>query len=173
MAIEFAEENSIIRLATGVYTCDKSISKPNLTIEQKDKDGQVIIIGNSGPVINVKLKKGELVVFKRIIFAHSGIKLTEKFKEAMNKVEYRPNACVKSLEEFDISREMDCVLCINSGGVILRECVISLNTIPNTLKQKFVAIVAFPQTSYNFIGCQFIGNEKDQTSGILSINANV
>lgn len=173
MAIEFAEENSIIRLASGVYTCEKSITKPNLTIEQKDKEGQVIIIGNTGAVINVKLKKGELVVFKRIIFAHSGIKLTEKMQEAMTTVEYRPHACVKSLEEFDISRDMDCVVCINSGGVILRECTISLNTIPNTLKQKFVAVVAFPQTSFNFIGSDFIGNEKDQTSGILSINANV
>jgi len=144
MAIEFAEENSIIRLAAGVYTLDRAITKPNLTIEQKDKDGQCIIIGNEKAVVNVKLKKGELVVFKRIIFAHSGIKLTEKIKEAMTVVEYRPNVCVKSLDEFDISREMDCVVCINSGGVILRECVISLNTIPNTLKQKFCAIVSFP-----------------------------
>ena len=37
-AIEIAEENSIIRLSQGVYTCDRPISKPGLTIEQKDKD---------------------------------------------------------------------------------------------------------------------------------------
>ena len=51
---------------------------------------------------------------------------------------------MKSLSEFDISRDMDCVICLNSGGIILRECVISLNTIPNNLKQKFVGIVSFP-----------------------------
>ena len=38
MALDFAEENSIIRLAAGVYSCDKVITKPGLTIEQKDKD---------------------------------------------------------------------------------------------------------------------------------------
>lgn len=144
MAINLAEENSIIRLAAGVYSCQKTITKTGLTIEQKDKDGQVIIIGNTGSVINIKLKKGQLVVFKRIIFAHSGMKLTEKFKEAQQNVEYRQHACVKSLAEFDISRNMDCVVCLNSGGVILRECVISLKSIPNRLNQKFAGIVTFP-----------------------------
>ena len=75
--------------------------------------------------------------------------------------------------EFDISRDMDTVLCINSGGVILRECVISLKSIPNRLNQKFSACVSFPQTSLNFIGCDFIGNETNHTSALLSINSNV
>jgi hypothetical protein len=38
MALDFADENSIIRLTQGVYTCDKAIKKPGLTIEQRDKD---------------------------------------------------------------------------------------------------------------------------------------
>lgn len=33
MALSLAEENSIIRLAAGVYTCKKDITKPGLTIE--------------------------------------------------------------------------------------------------------------------------------------------
>jgi len=82
MALDFAEENSIIRLKQGVYTCEKPITKHGITIEQRDKDSKVIIIGNTGPVINVTLPKGKLINFKRIIFAHSGIKLSEKFKEA-------------------------------------------------------------------------------------------
>ena len=39
MAIDFAEENSIIRLSAGVYSCEKVITKPGLTIEQRDKEG--------------------------------------------------------------------------------------------------------------------------------------
>jgi hypothetical protein len=144
MALDFAEENSIIRLVAGVYTCEKSITKPGITIEQRDKSGQVIIIGNTGCVINVKLEKGKVVNFKRIVFAHSGIKLTEKFKEAQSDVTYRPKACVKSLSEFDISRDMDTIFCVNSGGVIVRECVLSIKSIPNRLKQKFSAVVSFP-----------------------------
>ena len=173
MALDFADENSIIRLKQGVYTCEKPITKPGLTIEQKDKDTKVIIIGNTGPVINVKLAKGQLINFKRIIFAHSGIKLSEKFKEAQQDVKYRENANVKALEEFDIARDMDTIFCVNSGGVIVRECVLTLKSIPNNLNQKFVAMICFPGTSLNLVGCDIIGNETDHTSGVISINANL
>ena len=71
--------------------------------------------------------------FKRIVFAHSGIKLTEKFKEAQTDVQYRKSANVKSLHEFDITRDMDTVFAIQQGGIILRECVITLQSIPNNL----------------------------------------
>ena len=114
-----------------------------------------------------------MVNFKRITFAHSGIKLFENILEAMQDVEYRQKACVKSLEEFEISRNMDCIVCLNSGGIILRECVLTLKSIPKRLKQKFAALVSFPQTSLNLIGCEFIGNETDQTSGAITINSNV
>jgi hypothetical protein len=74
-----------------------------------------------------------LVTFKRIIFAHSGIKLTENFKEAEQDVKYRDRPCVKSLAEYEIKRDMDSIFCINSGGVIVRECVLTLKSIPNRL----------------------------------------
>jgi hypothetical protein len=121
----------------------------------------------------VKLLKGQLVNFKRIIFAHSGIKLSEKFKEAQQDVKYRPKACVKSLAEFDISRDMDSIFCVNSGGVIIRECTLTLKSIPNHLNQKFVSLISFPHSSLNLIGCDFIGNESDHTSGLICINSNV
>lgn len=62
----------------------------------------------------------------------------------MQDVEYRQKACVKSLEEFEISRNMDCIVCLNSGGIILRECTLTLKSIPKRLKQKFTALVSFP-----------------------------
>jgi len=58
MALDFAEENSIIRLAAGVYSCNKPNTMPGITVEQKDKEGQVIIIGNQKAVIDVRLQKG-------------------------------------------------------------------------------------------------------------------
>ena len=81
----------------------------------------------------MKLLKGQLVTFKRITFAHSGIKLTEKFKEAQQDVRYRNKANVKSLKEFDIARDMDSIFCINSGGVIIKESVLTVKSIPNRL----------------------------------------
>ncbi len=92
----------------------------------------------------MKLEKGQLVNFKRITFAHSGIKLGENILEAMQEVKFRDKACVKSLAEFDIARNMDCIVALNSGGIILRECTLTLKSIPNRLKQKFTALVTFP-----------------------------
>jgi len=80
---------------------------------------------------------------------------------------------VKSLAEFDIARDMDTIICVNSGGVILRECTLTLKSIPNRLNQKFAALVGFPTTSINLINCDFIGNETDHTAGVISINANL
>lgn len=68
---------------------------------------------------------------------------------------------------------MDSIFYINSGGVILRECVLTLKSIPNRLNQKFTALISFPGSSVNLIGCDFIGNETDQTSGAITINSNV
>lgn len=89
MALEHADENSVIRLPQGVYTLEKAIKKPGLTIEQRDKDTQVIIIGSERAVVNVMLGKGEVVNFKRITFAHSGLKLQEKYIEARQDVHFR------------------------------------------------------------------------------------
>ena len=130
-------------------------------------------MGNQGPVINVKLEKGQLVNFKRITFAHTGIKLGENILEAQLDVKHRTKPCVKALAEFEISRNMDTIVCLNSGGIILRECTLTLKSIPNRLNQKFSAVVSFPQTSINLIGCEFLGNETDNTSGCIAINSNV
>ncbi len=105
--------------------------------------------------------------------AHSGIKLTEKRKEAEQDVKYRKSACVKALEEFEIENDMDSVICVNSGGCIIRECFITLKSIPNKLNQKFTAIVAFPESSINLIGCEIIGNETDHCAGVITISTNV
>ena len=68
---------------------------------------------------------------------------------------------------------MDTVICVNSGGIILRECIISMKSLPNKLNQKFCSVVSFPQTSLNLIGCDFIGNETDQCGAAITINSNV
>lgn len=101
------------------------------------------------------------------------MKLFEKFKEAQQDVKYRNKACVKALQEFDIARDMDCIVAVNAGGVILRECVLSLKSIPKRLKQKFTTLVTFPHASANLIGCDFVGNETDHTTGLIAINSNI
>jgi|APCry1669189034_1035192.scaffolds.fasta_scaffold102137_1 hypothetical protein len=58
----------------------------------------------------------------------------EKYIEAVQDVKFRPKACVKALVEFEIGRDMDCIISLNSGGAIFRDCVFTLKSIPNKIK---------------------------------------
>ena len=114
-ALELAEEGTIIKLS--VYTCNVKITKPGIKIEPRDKDKPVYLLGNDGPVIKVDLKDKQYVVIKRILLAHSGINLVAKFKEVIQSgmgdislFQKKPN--VKCLEEFDINKEMNCIVMV-------------------------------------------------------------
>ena len=76
-----AEEGTIIKLCEGVYTCNVTIRKAGITIEPRDKDKPVYLLGNDGPVIKVDLKDKQYIVVKRVLLAHSGINIAAKFKE--------------------------------------------------------------------------------------------
>lgn len=80
-ALEIAEEGTIIKLCEGVYTCNVEINKPGIKIEPRDKDKPVYLLGNDGPVIKVNLKEKQFVVIKRILLAHSGINIANKWKD--------------------------------------------------------------------------------------------
>lgn len=76
-----AKANSIIFLAEGIYTISVPISIPGLIFDRKDNENKVYIVGNDGPVINVVLNEGETVIFKKIIFLHSGVNILHRFIE--------------------------------------------------------------------------------------------
>ena len=40
-----------------MYTCNTEIKKDGLKIERKDKDKPVYLLGNEGPVLNIKLEE--------------------------------------------------------------------------------------------------------------------
>lgn len=80
-ALEIAEEGTIIKLCEGVYTCNVKITKPGIKIEPRDKDKPVYLLGNDGPVIRVELKDKQYVVIKRLLMAHSGINIANKWKD--------------------------------------------------------------------------------------------
>lgn len=86
-ALDIAEEGTIIKLCEGVYTCNIKITKPGIKIEPRDKDKPVYLLGNDGPVIKVDLKDKQYVVIKRILMAHSGINIANKWKDQKNDVD--------------------------------------------------------------------------------------
>jgi len=68
-------------LAEGVYTLKTPIFVAGLVFEKKDPEKLVYIVGSDGAVVNVVLNAGEFVMFKKIIFLHTGVMISSKFIE--------------------------------------------------------------------------------------------
>jgi hypothetical protein len=159
-------------LASGVYFLTKPILKKGLIFEQKDQDKKVYIIGNEGPVINVVLNPGDTVIFKKIIFMHSGNNMMVRFKEnAPNEPKYVMKPCKKSLAEFEIQPMCDTIAFVHQGGLIMKDCVLNMRSLPKNLKSKLSCVIAMPETEINFNNCEFLGNETNHDCGIISLNA--
>lgn len=62
---------------------------------------------------------------------------------------------------------------VQSGGLILRNCLISLRSLPKNLVSKIPCFVALPNSRVNIVNCEFMGNEHNLTSGCLFINSDV
>lgn len=112
-ALERIKPNTTIFLAEGVYFIKKTITVPGLIFMKKDNEKKVYVIGNEGPVVTVKLFDEQYVVFKDIIFMHSGANIWSKFKEnAPNDPKYCPKPCPRAIREFEINPKMDTVFWI-------------------------------------------------------------
>jgi hypothetical protein len=133
----------------------------------------VFIVGCAGSVVTVDLEGDHFVVFKKIIFMHTGMNLNLKFKEsAPNQPKYAMNPNTQALREFDICRGMDTIMWLEHGGLMLRECEITYNALPKNLKSRFPAIVALPNTMLNMTSCKLIGSDTGHSGGVILLNAN-
>lgn len=100
-ALDLAKPHSDIYLAEGIYTISKPITIPGLIFDRKDHEHKVYIVGNDGPVCNVVLNQGDYVVFKKIIFLHSGVNILHRFIEnAANEPKYKVNPSKQCVAEF-------------------------------------------------------------------------
>ena len=93
--------NSDIYLAEGIYTITKPITVPGLIFDRKDHEHKVYIVGNDGPVCNVVLAQDDYIIFKKIIFLHSGVNILHRFIEnAANEPKYKMNPSKQCVAEF-------------------------------------------------------------------------
>ena len=72
---------------------------------------------------------------------------------------------------FDIQKDMDTVVLVRKGGIVMRNCLISMRSLPKNLIQRVPSFVALPGTQVNIINCEFMGNEHNVTAGCVFINS--
>ena len=176
-ALEGVDPYTTIYLTEGVYNITEPITKPGLIIEKRDKDEKVYIIGNEGPVIKVELESGDFinyVTFKNLIILHSGASIQYKFKEnAPQEPKYCMEAGHKAIREFEVNDEMDTVCFVASGGILFRNCTLSLKSHPKKLKSRLPVLVSLPNTLVNLTSCKMIGHESNHNCGCIHINSHV
>ena len=77
----------------------------------------------------------------------------------------------KTVTNFDINTNMDTVVLVKKGGLVMRNCLVSLRSLPKNLIQRVPSLVALPNTSVNIINCEFMGNEHNITAGCVFANS--
>ena len=153
-ALENVEPFTTIYLVEGVYTCSTPINKPGIIIQKRDIEREVYIVGNEKQVLRIELEQEDYVVFKDLIITHSGMCLTAKFKEnAPNEPKYTMEPSQKCIREFEINPEMDTICYVKSGGVMFRNCTMTLKSHKKKLKSRIPILVAFPRTFINLTSC--------------------
>jgi hypothetical protein len=168
------EEFTTIYLSEGVYSVTAPITKRGLIFEPRDADKQVFIVSSDGPAITIKLTHEDFVVFKKIIFMHVGDQIGKKFLEAAPfDIKWEAEINKKAIQEFDIKHSMDCLVMVIEGGVIMRDCQLTLNSMPKRMKSKTPCIVTMPRTFINMTSCELKGNDTNFNTAAIFINSHV
>lgn len=171
-ALEMAEVGTIIKICEGYYQTNVVINIPGIRIEPREKDKPVYLLGSDGPVITVDLQPGETCVIKHMIIVHSGSNISSKFKEQLDQ-SLILKASPKFLKEFDIGRNMDTIILQTGGNLIIRNCLLSLKSLPKNIKSYIPSIVTFPKCRINIVSSEFRGNETIMTAGCIFMNTDV
>ena len=151
-AIDAAGPNSIIKVAKGHYKENLRITVPNIKIEGKDMTPEVFVIGYRGPAVLIKLNPGESCHIQNIKFVHKGggeykickelrahptlNHLSNAFHDMIPKqksqlfTNYTNNSiesCYETFNSIDFCKRMDSMIFVKSGGLILRNCYMSMS----------------------------------------------
>ena len=68
---------------------------------------------------------------------------------------------------------MDCVCMVRSGGIMFRNCTLTLKSHKKKLKSRIPIIVTFPKTFINLTSCQMLGNEENHNTACILMNSDV
>ena len=170
-ALEIAQEGTVIKLCEGVHLARTTITKGGIKIEPYYKDKLVYILGNEGPTIKIDVKMDnpddpeeaskKQVILKRVVLAHTGEAIVKNFKDLQFPKEFvdilkkKPNN--KVLREMYLEPDMNTLIMVKSGGILMRNCLLTLRTLPKDLRRYVPAFVALPRTHVSIINCDFVG----------------
>lgn len=171
-ALEMAQPGTTIKLNEGHYHVWAKIKTPGLKIEPRKKDTPVYLLWEEGACITVDLKQGETCIINSIIIAHFGSNIANKFNEQIKDTNLS-GANPKFLKQFDCNKDMDWAVLVLGGNLIMRNCLVSLKSLPENIKSSISSFVAMPGSRVNLIKTEIRGNESINTAGAIMLNSDV
>lgn len=181
-ALEYAQEGTLIKMCEGVHFSRATIKIGGIRIEPYYKDRAVYLLGDDGPTIKIDVPMVDpndeneatlkQVTIKRIVMAHNGEAIAKYFKElqlAKPDIHKRPN--VKCLKDMKLEPAMNTIILINSGSLLLRNCLLTLQALPKDLTRKVPCLVSLLNTHLSIINCEFVGSKINLTTAIVTVNA--
>lgn len=104
--------------------------------------------------------------------AHNGEAIAKRFKElnfSKPDIHKRPN--VSCLKDMELGPSMNTIILINSGSLLLRNCLLTLQALPKDLTRKIPCIVGLPGTHLSIVNCEFVGSKINLTAALVTVNA--
>ena len=176
-----ATEGTVIKMCEGVHMCRATIRQGGIKIEPYYKDRLVYLLGNEGPTLKVDVPMEDptdyeeatkkQVIMKRIVLSHNGEAIVKRFKELqLPKIDLHKKPNIRVLEDMSLDPDMNTIMIVESGSVLLRNCLFSLRALPKDLTRQVPAFVALPGTHVTIVNCDFMGNGGNITTALVFVN---
>jgi hypothetical protein len=181
-ALLLAQEGTVIKLCEGVHICKNTISVGGIKIEPYHKDRPTYLLGDEGPTIKIDVKMNDhqdaeeasrkLVILKRLVLTHNGEAIVKNFKEMQfPNLDYHNKPSPSCIRDMRIDPNMNTIIMVNHGAVLIRDCLFTLRSLPKDLTRKVPCFVALPHTHISIINSEFVGCSGNLTAAIVTVNA--
>jgi hypothetical protein len=179
-AIDEGGAQATIKVSPGLYKENIMVTKPGMKIEAKDINSDVYVMGNRGPAVYINIDQGQSCLFQNIKFVHKG-GASRQNARGSGMMTFDPNPVVskmtegspglesyhKNFEKIKFSRKYDSMVYVKSGGVIMRNCMMSLGFVMKCNQVSIPMVLLNTGTSSMISDCKLNGNGSIPTCGIV------
>jgi F-box protein 11 len=193
-AIDDSCPNGHIIVCEGIYKENLVITQPGLKIECQELDPEVYLIGNRGPAVLIDILgsgNSDRCLIQNIKFIHKGgcslkknntgfvganpIKELGVNLRRLTKIKHlllTLDLYYRVFNSVPFNTGADAVIYVKSGGVSLKNCLLSLSFMLRTT-QEITPVIMMDEGTNNLItNCEMKGNPIFQTTGIVIKNSN-
>jgi len=86
-------------------------------------------------------------------------------------LDYHNKPSPKCMKDMRIDPNMNTIILVEHGSVLIRECLFTLRSLPKDLTRKVPCLVALPNTHISIISSEFVGCSGNLTAGLVIVNA--